>query len=106
MNFERTKTYKKLKDSITQNLKDRGLTDTIYLDKRDEYMSFWVHLKELEADIAERGVAVEDEKRGMKIENRSVSLSVQVSKQMLAIMKSLGISDLAKNAKSEDADEL
>ena len=106
MNYERTKTYKKLKNSITQNLKDRGLTEMVYLDKRDEYMSFWVRLKELEADIAERGVNVEDEKRGMRIENRSVSLSVQVSKQMLAIMKSLGISDLAKNAKAEEDDEL
>lgn len=106
MNFERTKAFKQLKDSITQNLKGRGLTDTVYLDKRDEYMTFWVRLKELEADIVERGVTVEDEKRGMKIENRSVSLSVQVSKQMLAIMKSLGISDLAKNAKAEDEDEL
>ena len=106
MNFERTKTYKKLKNSITQNLKERGLTDVVYLDKRDEYMKFWVHLKELGKDIAERGIAIEDEKRGIKIENRSVSLSVQVSKQMLAIMKSLGISDLAKNAKAEDKDEL
>ena len=70
MHFERTKAYKQLKKSITQNLKDRGLTDTVY------------------------------------VENRSVSLSVQVSKQMLAIMKSLGISDLAKNARSGDDDEL
>lgn len=106
MHFERTKAYKQLKKSITQNLKDRGLTDTVYLDKRDEYMTFWVRLKELEADIADRGVTVEDEKRGMRVENRSVSLSVQVSKQMLAIMKSLGISDLAKNARSGDDDEL
>ena len=106
MKLERTKAYRKLKESITQNLKDRGLTDAVYLDKRDEYMNFWVHLKELEADIAERGVAVEDEKRGMKVENRSVSLSVQVSKQMLAILKSLGLSDLEKNMRPEEEDEL
>ena len=42
----------------------------------------------------------------MRVENRSVSLSVQVSKQMLAIMKSLGISDLAKNARAGEDDEL
>lgn len=106
MKLERTKAYRKLKESITQNLKDRGLTDAVYLDKRDEYMNFWVHLKELEADIAERGVAVEDEKRGMRVENRSVSLSVQVSKQMLAILKSLGLSDLEKNIRPEEEDEL
>ena len=106
MTFERTKAYKQLKESITRNLKDRGLTDMVYLDKRDEYMTFWVRLKELEADIAARGVTVIDEKRGMRVENRSVSLSVQVSKQMLAIMKSLGISDLARNARAGDDDEL
>ena len=69
-------------------------------------MNFFVHLNELVADIEERGVAVEDEKRGMRVENRSVSLSVQVSKQMLAILKSLGLSDLEKNMRPEEKDEL
>ena len=45
--------------------------------------------QELKADIAQRGLTVTDD-RGRQTENRSVSLSVQVSRQMMALFTALG----------------
>ncbi len=46
-----------------------------------------------------------DEKRGMLVENRSVSLEVQVSRQMLAIYSALGFKDDGLNAKRADNED-
>ena len=45
--------------------------------------------QELKEDIARRGLTVVDD-RGRQTENRSVSLSVQVSRQMMALFTALG----------------
>ena len=73
-----------------------------YTDKVREYMNFWCQLKRLEADVAERGVSVMDAKRGMPVENRSVSLAVQVSRQMLAIYTALGFKDEPSQGGGDD----
>ena len=77
----------------------------MYADKVDEYMDLWQRRKELEADIEARGVCVMDEKRGMLVENRSVSLEVQLSRQMLAIYSALGFKDDGSNAKRADNED-
>ena len=92
MAIEQTKAYKTLRQSLLESLEARGLVEDVYRDKVDEYMDLWRQRMELREDIRERGVAVMDAKRGMMVENRSVSLEVQVSKQMLAIFTSLGLS--------------
>ena len=93
---------RELRDAMLASLAVRGLNDKVYTDKVEEYLDFWDHRQQLLADIAERGVVVMDEKRGMLVENRSVSLSAQVSRQMLAIFKSLGFEDLANSSKGGD----
>ena len=50
---------------------------------------FWVLQQELKADIARRGLTVTDD-RGRQTENRSVSLAVQVSRQMMALFNAMG----------------
>lgn len=108
MAIESTKAYRQLKKSLLESLEARGLVEDVYRDKVAEYMTLWVQLRELQADVKDRGVVVMDEKRGMLVENRSVSLATQVSKQMLAIYTALGL----KPAKSRsgppgyDTDEL
>ena len=97
--------YRKLKKALTDNLAARGLIETMYADKVDEYMDLWQRRKELEADIEARGVCVMDETRGMLVENRSVSLEVQVSRQMLAIYSALGFKDDGLNAKRADNED-
>ena len=106
-NFKATKEYKELKRSLLDDLESRGLVEPIYKDKAQEYLDFWVMSQELGQDIKDRGYTVMDEKRGMLVENRSVSLRVQVSRQMQQIFTALGFKDLTAMAKcSEDDDEL
>lgn len=107
--WKNTKAYKTLRKSMLDNLSARGLVEDVYTDKVEEYMHFWVQRQNLEADIADRGITVMDEKRGMMVENRSVSLAVQVSRQMLAIWTALGLKDDAcspDRARGGDDDEL
>lgn len=79
-----------LEKSLLENLESRGMVEDVYRDKVQEYMGLWDRLQDLRLDIKKRGVTVMDEKRGMMVENRSVSLEVQVSRQLLAIYAALG----------------
>lgn len=99
--------YNQLRGALIENLEARGLVEDVYRDKVEEYMDLWVRRQELEKDLTERGTQVMDEKRGMMVENRSMSLEVQVSKQMLAIFAALGFKDISANAiPREGEDEL
>ena len=103
--YRRTKEYRELRESLLANLRSRGLDAQCYTDKVDEYMDFWVRRKELRDDISSRGLIVIDE-RGRSSENRSVSLEVQVSRQMLAIFSTLGLRDEALKGGGDTDDEL
>ena len=105
--YRLTDAYKKLRQSMLQNLIDRDLDGDVYRDKVQEYMDFWVRRQELRDDIARHGLTVTDD-RGRLIENRSVSLEIQVSRQMLAIFTTLGFKEdaLAAAARGDDDDEL
>ena len=90
------------------SLAARGLIASAYTDKVREYLDLWVQRQELLRDVAERGVSVYNEKSGGMVENRSVSLGVQVSRQMLAIYTALGFKEQtgAGRAAPGDEDEL
>ena len=96
--WKKTKQYRELKSSMLDSLEARGLMEKAYTDKVEEYMDFWCRRQELREDVAERGLTVVDD-RGRITENRSVSLEVQVSRQMLAVWTALGFKDAA--AKSD-----
>ena len=96
--IERNEEYRRLKKSLEDNLSARGLVEEVFSDKVQEYMDLWRRRQQLEEDIEARGVSVMDERRGMLVENRSVSLAVQVSRQMLAIYDALGFKEQAKGA--------
>lgn len=87
--YRKTKAFNALKKSMTDILTKRGLNELAYTDKVDEYMDFWVRRCELRDDVNARGLTVEDD-RGRLSENRSVSLEIQTSRQMLAIFTALG----------------
>ena len=87
--FCKSKGYRTLKQAMLANLEARGLDHAVYTDKVEEYMNFWVIQQKLKADIDQRGLTVTDD-RGRQTENRSVSLKVQVSKQMLALFNAMG----------------
>lgn len=102
---ERSREYRELKASIQDDLTAAGKVSQIYQDMADSYMRLWVDLKNFEADIAERGVVVLDEKRGQLVENRSVSLKLQVLREMRAIYADLTRDD-GKGNRAGDDDEL
>lgn len=87
--YRKTKAFRTLRQAMIGKLALRGLEETAYIDKVDEYMDFWVRRCELRDDVAARGLTVTDE-RGRLSENRSVSLEIQVSRQMLALFTALG----------------
>ena len=97
-----TKMGSSVRSAMLESLEARGMVEEPYTDKVREYMNFWCQLKRLEADVAERGVSVMDAKRGMPVENRSVSLAVQVSRQMLAIYTALGFKDEPSQGGGDD----
>lgn len=106
VDIRRTKVYKELRQSMLDNLNARGLVESIYTEQVEQYMEFWVQSQQLREDVAERGITVYDEKRGMDVENRSVSLLVQVSRQMQNIYTALGFKDASSSAKvSPEGDE-
>lgn len=104
--YRRTRAYRDLQESLLRCLALRGIDEGLYRDKVQEYMDFWVRRQELRDDIARRGLTVTDD-RGRLTENRSVSLEIQVSRQMLAIFSTLGFKEDALAAgRGDDDDEL
>ena len=88
-NFRQCKSFRTLKQAMLDNLAARGLDHNVYTDKVEEYMNLWVLQQKLDADIDQRGLTVTDD-RGRQTENRSISLKIQTSKQMLALFNALG----------------
>ena len=104
--YRRTRAYRELLESLLRCLSARGIDEDVYRDKVQEYMDFWVRRQELRDDIARRGLTVTDD-RGRLMENRSVSLEIQVSRQMLAIFATLGFKeDALTSGQRDDDDEL
>ena len=104
--YARRREYAELRQAMLENLAARGLDSEMYRDKVQEYMDFWVRRQELRDDIAKRGLNVMDD-RGRLMENRSVSLEIQVSRQMLAIFSTLGFKeDALASGQRDDDDEL
>ena len=114
--IRRTKQFRDLKTSMEESLKERGLLDTdkgkqtdkVFRDLLSRYLDLWCEYQELSADIAERGVTVMDEKRGMLVENRSLTIRHQTSNKMLDIYTALGFRDISApraGPKKEGADQ-
>ena len=101
--YRRTKQYRDLKTSMEESLKERGLlnpkeekpTDKVFQDLLNRYLDLWCEYQDLSADIAERGVVVMDAKRGMLVENRSLTIRHQTSNKMLDIYTALGFRDIS-----------
>ena len=102
--WRKSTAFSELKRDLESSLQARGLVEQVYRDKVNEYLDFWVLHQELKADIKARGLVVMDD-RGRESENRSVSLSIQVSRQMLQIYTALGFKSDAGTTGSDD-DEL
>lgn len=99
--WRKTEDYQTLRDEVVAQLEKVQVIDAITLSRVEEYMDFWVLRHQLQDDISARGLYVTDE-RGRTTENRSVSLSIQASRQMGAIGASLGLTMGAERSTEED----
>lgn len=96
----KTKAYKELRQSIQDDLTAAGKVSQIHTEMLDLYMDLWCDLQLFQADIEKRGVVVLDEKRAQMVENRSVSLKLQVAREMRAVY-----ADLTKAEPSSGGDD-
>lgn len=101
--WRKCREYKAVRNEMLDGLGGKAAIDALTLSRLEEYMDFWVLRHQLQDDVTTRGLYVSDE-RGRVSENRSVSLSIQASRQMSAISAALGLAIGA--ARLEEADEL
>lgn len=106
--WTRTRAYRELRVGLSDNLEARGLVEPVYHDMLKRYLELWCEFQDLTLDIRERGVCVMDEKRGMLVENRSLTIRHQTSQKMIDIYNALGFRELSTGAARvpQDDDEL
>lgn len=107
-NIRESNDYKKLHRALMKNLRDRGLKRLPYTDMVEQYMSFWVDVRQAQEDIDVQGLQILDERRGTPIANPSCAVKRQASQEMRKIFAALGFEAEAKRAAAggEDDDEL
>lgn len=101
--WRKCREYRAVRQEILDGLGGKEAVDSLSLSRLEEYMDFWVLRHQLQDDVTARGLYVADE-RGRITENRSVSLSIQASRQMSALASALGL--VMGAARLEEADEL
>lgn len=87
--------FERVKADMLEDLALRGLTGAKYQDKVNEYMQLWSYARALDEDIEKRGIYIYGA-AGLE-ENKSLSLRIKTSQQMLAIWGALGFKEIAKN---------
>lgn len=95
-----------VKESLLIQLSQMGVTQEHYMDLINDYMGLWDVKTQLIRDIRKRGIVYTDaSSTGIKQQknNPSVKELVLVNKQMLSILKELGLS--TENAAACNDDE-
>lgn len=99
-------TQKSIREALEEQLAIKGAEQECYMDLVKDYMSLWRVKNSLVSDIRKRGVVYEDlSSVGVKMQknNPSVKDLVTVNRQMLSILKELGLTtDQAGAGKVED----
>lgn len=104
-NYRATKDFRRLREDLIANLEARGLVEAVYRDKVTEYLDLWVRRKQLQADIEARGITIYDPVKRVYTENRSVTLELQTSRQMLAIYNALGFREQPGSGRAAEPDD-
>ena len=90
--------YLAIKESLMDELKKRGLMVPHYVDKVNEYMMLWIHLRLAADNVDARGVYTRYSNGATQkgtTENKSLSAEIRISAQMLSIWKALGFDKTA-----------
>ena len=97
----------KIKDSLLIQLTSKGANIDHFVDLINDYVSLWEIKNQLVSDIKNRGVMYEDfSSVGIKMmkNNPSVKELVGINKQMLSLLKELGLN--TDNCKVVEDEEL
>lgn len=89
-------TKKRIKESLLKQLQLMGATADFYSDLINDYMSFWDIKVALIKDIKKRGVTYTDYSSvgvEMQKNNPSTKELVVVNKQMMSVLKDLGMNE-------------
>lgn len=87
-------TQKDIRASLEKQLKDRGADVLHFQALLDDYMFFYCMQRKMQADIRKRGTTIRAKSAAGKEydkENPSVKQAAMYNKQMLAILKDLGL---------------
>ncbi len=98
---------KKVHESLTKQLESKSANLDHFADLVNDYMNFWDVKNALSEDIKTRGVMYKDKSSvgvSMQKNNPSTKELVMVNRQMLSILKELGLS--TENAAMSEEDEL
>lgn len=98
---------KKLKESLTKQLKNKGADNEHFLSLIDDYLWYWKQESKMQRDVVDRGRTYESMSAAGNLcekENPSVKNALLYNKQKLAILKDLEIN--TSNVISDDDDEL
>lgn len=94
MSVKKASTKQKIKDSLIKQLQVKGAKVAHFENLIDDYMFLFDTKNKLQKDIKKRGVSYETTSaNGFKItkQNQSVKDLVAVEKQMIALLKELGL---------------
>ena len=92
--IKKTKAYKKIKDSLVDQLERSGNDTPFFLDLVDDYMKMYIVKELANADILENGVSVEwrnSETQYGRKKNDSVDQILKTNQQMIKLLDMLGI---------------
>ena len=106
-NAENTMVKESVRQSLMKQLHDKGADVSHFVDLVNDYMALWAVKDKLVADIDGRGITYVDVSSvGVKMtkNNPSVKELIMVNKQMLMVLKELGLT--TDNCLSLDSEEL
>ena len=107
MSREKKDKSQSIRDALLEQLAMLGAGQEHYIDLIDDYMSMWNIKTKLAEDLKTRGTVYTDKSSvgvSMLKNNPSTKEFVMVNKQMLSLLKELGLS--TDNAVGSDEDEL
>lgn len=103
--WSRTRAYREMREQMVEDLKAAGIYNAYFLDKVDRFMSLWVRGKELEDDLAERGIRVEyhNGTQSGLTENKSLGQLMKIYDRMDELHRQLGYQEIVKAGKQAAA---
>lgn len=103
--WSRTRAYREMREQMVDDLKAAGIYNAYFLDKVERFMSLWVRGKDLEDDLAERGIRVEyhNGTQSGLTENKSLDKLMKTYDRMDELHRQLGYQEIVKAGKQAAA---